>query len=200
MAASGMSSKEKTIVAVLGVIIVIALVGIGILVAKLVVDGGDGGQTTNITPAATVPAQAPAPQETVTLVANPSLEGQAATPAPAAAQPVAIVQVKSPGPLLPAILTDQPLHPGRSYRLEIAAADGSAVVIRGSWSQSAKGADGKLELPLPETLDGATPLRLDLVPPMANPSEWSFSVSAVPKDLLGQPPELVITIWDVTGE
>jgi hypothetical protein len=199
MAFSGMNSREKTIVAVLGVIIVVALVGIGVLVAKLISSGGDGGQAAGITPAATATAQVTGPQETATLVANPSLEGEAATPAPGGAEPVVVVQVASSAPLLPAILLDQALLPSRSYRIEIAAVDGSKIAIRGSWSHSAKSADGKLELPLPTSIEGTTPLSLDLVPPMANAVSWSISVSASPRDLLGQPPRLVIKIWDVTA-
>jgi hypothetical protein len=198
VALSGMNSREKAVVAVLGLIIVAALVGIGVLAAKLIRDGGSG-QGTAITPPATAPVEAAVPQETVTLVANPSLAGEAATPAPAGAQPVVVVQVESPGPLLPAILTDQALHPSRKYRVEITTVDGSKTAIRGSWSHSAQGADGKLELPLPEPIEGTTPLRLDLVPPVANATSWSVSVSAAPRDLLGQPPRLAITIWDVTG-
>jgi hypothetical protein len=200
MSQSGMNSREKTIVAVLGVILVIALIGIGVLVAKLVAGGGAGGQTTGITPAVTMPDEVAAPPETATLVTNPSLEEQGATPAPGGAEPVAVVQAQSSAPLFPATLTNQALHPGRSYRIEITAVDGSETAIRGSWSQSAKSADGKLELPLPEMIEGTTPFRLDLTPPMVNPSSWSVSVSASPRDLLGQPPRLAITVWDVTGK
>jgi hypothetical protein len=198
MALLGMNSREKTAIIVLGVIIVVALVGIGVLAAKLIVSDRGDAPTTHVTPAATT-TQVMAPQETSTLVANPSLEGEAATPAATGPEPIVVVQVESPGPLLPVVLMDQALHPGRSYRVEIVAADGSKTAIRGSWSHSAKGADGKLELPLPESFEGTTPLRLDLVPPVPNPVSWSLSLSASAKDLLGQPPRLVITVWDVTG-
>jgi hypothetical protein len=200
MSQSGMNSREKAVVAVLGVIIVVALIGIGVLVAKLVTGGGADGQTTGITPATTTPVGAAASAESPTLVANPSLEEGGATPAPGGAEPVAVVQVESSGPLFPATLTSQALHPGRSYRIEITAVDGSETAIRGSWSQSAKSADGKLELPLPEMIEGTTPFLLDLAPPMVNPSSWSVSVSASPRELLGQPPRLTITVWDVTGQ
>jgi hypothetical protein len=198
MALSGMNSREKTAVIVLGVIIVVALIGIGILIAKLIVNGRDDAQATHITPAVTAP-QAIAPQETATLVANPSLGGEAATPAAAGSGPVMVVRVESPGPLLPVILMDQPLHAGRTYQVEIGAADGSRVAIRGSWSHSAKSVDGRLELPLPESIEATTPFRLDLVPPVPNPASWSLSLSASPKNLLDQPPRLVITVWDVTS-
>lgn len=199
MTESGMTSREKTLVAVLGAIIVVALIGIGVLAAKLIADKGNGGAA-DITPVATVASQAVTPEETATLVANPSLEGQAATPAPAAAEPVPVKKVESPAPLLPAVLIDQPLHPGRTYRIEIVAADGSPTAIRGSWSQSAKSADGKPALPLPEVIEGTTPFRLELAPPVANATSWSVSVSVAPSDLLAQPPKLAITIWDVTGK
>jgi hypothetical protein len=198
MALSSMNTREKTVVAILGVIIVAALGGIGVLAAKLVTDG-TGGTAGGITPGPSAPVAIAVPQETATLVTNPSLEGEAAAPAPIAAEPVAIAQVESAGALLPAILADQGLPPRRKYRVEVVAVDGSKVAIRGSWSQSAKSANGKLELPLPEAFEGTTPFSFELVPPLANPSSWSVSVSAAPQDLLGQPPRLVIKVWDVTG-
>ncbi|MGD2206633.1 MAG: hypothetical protein PVH17_07630 [Anaerolineae bacterium] len=200
MAPSGINSREKTIIAILAVVIVIALIGIGILVARLVTGDKEGGETGGITPVATAPGGAVSSEATATLVANPSLKEPAeATPAAVGDQPVAVVRVESPKQLLPAILTDHALHPGHRYRLEITAIDGSSVAIRGSWSQSAKTADGNLELPLPESIEGKTPFRLDIEPPAANPTSWSLSASASPKDLLGNPPKLVIIVWDVTG-
>jgi hypothetical protein len=199
MAFSEMSAREKTIMVVLAVIIVIALVGIGILAAKLIADGRRN-RTTGITVVATTSEELAGPVVTATLVANPTLEGAAqGTPVPVSQQPVAVVHAASPSGLLPVILTNQPLQGGHRYRLGIMAEDGSSILIRGSWSQSARSASGDLELPLPKSFEAKTPFDLDIIPPMANPSAWSFTVSAVPKDLLGQPPRLVITIWDVTG-
>jgi hypothetical protein len=200
MGFSGMNSREKTLIAALGVVIVIALIGIGLLLARLLV--GDGGQPAEveITPPAVAQTTVAGPQETATLIANPDPEGAGEPPeASGDGQPVAVVRVESGGPLLPAILTDQPLRPGRSYRIEITAIDGSQVAIRGSWSQAARGGDGSLKLPLPEPIEGKTPHTIVLKAPVSNPTSWSCSVSAGPQDLLGQPPKLVITIWDETG-
>ncbi len=201
MALSGMSSRERTLVIVLGVIIVLALVGIGLLAARLIASDEDGQQAGGITPAATTAGPAATPQASATLVENPPLEeASEATPAPVAEEPVAVAQVESQGAVLPAIITSQPLHAGHRYRIEIAALDGSRVAVKGSWSQSARGAGGELELPLPESIEGQTPLTIEVQPPLENPASWRVSVSAAPKDLLGQPPKLVVTIWDVTGQ
>jgi len=198
VAFSGMSSRERTVVAVLAVVIVLALVGIGLLIAKLAID--KGGQSSGVTPAATSEGSPIPAALTATLVANPSLEEAVEEPAqPVSEQPVAIAQAKSPAPLLPVILAEQPLHGSRHYRLEITAEDGSHVRISGSWSQSAKGAGGNMVLPLPEPYEAATPFGLDITPPIEAPSSWRISVSAAPKDLLANPPALIITIWDTTG-
>jgi hypothetical protein len=200
MAFSEMSSRERTIIGVLAGIIVIALIGIGVLVAKLAAGGGSNQPAGGITgPAATL-AEISTPPVTVTLVANPSLDQiveEAA--APVSEQPVAVARAESPGALLPVIVPNQALQGDHRYRIEIEAEDGSSVLIRGSWSQSAKSASGELALPLPESIEATTPFRLEVVPPMNNPSEWRITVSAAPKDLLAQPPHLAITIWDVTG-
>jgi hypothetical protein len=187
---SGMGSREKTLIVVLGVIIIIALVGIGILAAKLLV--GDGGeQAAGITPPA-------ATEETLPLsAATATLEQE--SPASAGGQPVRVVSEPSPSGRLPAILMDQPLRGDRSYRVEIVTEDGSSIDIRGSWRQKAKSASGDLELALPESIDAKTPFSLDLTPPVDSPREWSVSISASAKDLVPEPPRLVITIWDVTG-
>ncbi len=200
MALSEMNSREKTIVAVLGVIIVIALIGIGFLVAKLVADGGTGGQATGIVVAETAPADAGTPEATFTAVAPASVEGLAeTTPAPVSDEPVAVGRAESLSPGLPALLVNQPLHGDRRYRLEVTAADGSAVSISGSWSQAATGAAGEAQMDVAEPIEGATPFTADIRPPVANPESWSLSASVGPKDLLGSPPALVITVWDVTG-
>ncbi len=200
MTFSGMSSKEKTIVAILGVIILAALIGIGILVARLVTGDQGGRPATGIAVSKTPATAAPEPAVTVTLVAPPSLDQLAqTTPGPISDKPVIVGRAESPGPFLPAMLTNHPLHAGRRYRLEITAADGSSIRIWGSWSQAAMGAKGEIQMPLPQPIDGVTPFRVDIAPPLANPTLWSCSVSVSSKDLQGQPPGLVITIWDVTG-
>jgi hypothetical protein len=200
MALSGMNSREKTLIAVLAVIIILALVGIGVLIAKLVVDGGAEEQAGGITPVATTLAATPEP--TATLVETPALEAEEETPlpTPAGAEPVRVTQAESPAPLLPVLITNQALHAGHHYRVEIAAADGSAVAIKGSWSQSAKGAGAQIEVTGPESFEGKTPFSLEVKPPLDNPTSWSITVSAGPQDLLGQPPKLVLTILDVSGE
>jgi hypothetical protein len=200
MALSEMNSREKTIVAVLGVIIVIALIGIGFLVAKLVADGRAGGEATGIAVTGTVPVEASTPEATFTFVAPASVDGLAeTTPAPISDQPVAVVRVESLSPGLPVLLVNQPLHGDRRYRLEVAAADGSAAKIAGNWSQAASGAAGEAQIDFAEPIDGTTPFIVDVDPPVANPKSWSLSASVGPKELLGSPPSLVIIVWDVTG-
>lgn len=200
MALSGMNRREKTLIAVLAVVIIIALVGIGILIGKLVVDGGADEQAGDIPPVATTPAAASGP--TATLVETPSLEEeeQAPPPTPAGAEPVQVVQAESPAPLLPVLITNQALHAGHRYRVEIVAADGSAVAIKGSWSQSAKGAGVQIEVTGPEPFEAKTPYTLEVKSPLENPTSWSISVSAGPQDLLSQSPKLILTLWDVSGE
>lgn len=192
MAFSGMSSRERTIILVLTGIIVVVLIGIGILLAKVLV--GDGEQAGGITPPAPTAAATP------TLVPNPTLdEGVLELPEAAGGQPVPVVVEVSRSEILSAIIINQPLMGGRSYRVEIVTEDGSSIPIRGSWSQSARSAGGDLEMPLPEFFEGKTPYTMDLVPPVETPIRWSVSVSASPADLLDSPGRLVITIWDVTG-
>jgi hypothetical protein len=218
---SQMSSREKTIVAVLGVVILIALIGIGFLVARLVT-GGEGatqapeitvipttavGDVSGETPttgegatAAPEPGGTPGAAGGITPVPPPSLEGLDTSPPQAVSdQPVVVVRQEGVGPGAPVIIADHPLHAGRRYRLEITAVDGSAVAIQGSWGQAATSASGQAEAPQIEFFEGVTPFRVEIVAPVADPALWSCSASAGPKDLLGQPPSLVITIWDVTG-
>jgi hypothetical protein len=199
MAFSEMTAKERTIVAVLAVVIIMALVGIGVLVAKLISNGGDGGLEEGIQ-VPEVTAAAPGPQATATLVPNPVVEGLGEeVPATISEQPVVVARIESSAPLLPAMLLSQPLRGGHRYRLEITAADGSSTAFRGSWSQTAKGQGVELEMPLPESIEGRTPFVVNITPPVANPVSWSVSASAGPQDLVGSTPGLVITIWDVTG-
>jgi len=217
MAFSQMSSKEKTVVAVLGVVILIALVGIGILVARFVTSGEAGKQALEITVAptatgeevpmagsgeapATESGSAPGVEVTNTPIAPPSLEElEKAAPGPISSQPEVVARMQSPGPGLPVIIAGQPLHAGRRYRLEITAADGSKAAIQGSWSQSATSASGKVTAPQMEFFEATTPYEVNIVSPVGDPVLWGFSVSAGPKDVLGQPSILVITIWDDTG-
>jgi hypothetical protein len=200
MAFSGMSSREKTVIVVLGVVILIALVGIGILVARLITGGKASEQTPEIAAGATSAPGTAGPEATMTMVATPSLTGMPqTTPQPVSEQPVAVGRQESPGPGLPVILANQPLYAGRRYRLEIAAADGSSVAIQGSWSQAATSAGGTVAFPQVESLQGTTPVKVDIVAPVADPTAWSMSASAGPKDMLGNPVILVITVYDVTG-
>jgi hypothetical protein len=233
MAFSGMSSREKTVVAVLGVVILIALIGIGFLVARLVTGdrvadrgpeitvpptsaaegapatGSEGAPTAGSegAPAAGsegAPAAgaegAPGGDVAITPVPAPSLDNlDKAPPGPVSDQPEVVVRMQSTGPGAPVIIAAQPLHAGRSYRLEITAEDGSKVAIQGSWSQSATSASGKVEAPQIEFFEGTTPYEVNVVSPVPDPALWGVSASAGAKDLLGQPPVLMITIWDVTG-
>lgn len=204
MTLSGASSREKVLIAVLAVIIVIALVGIGVLLARLLVDGGADEQAGGITPAATTAVTAEPPAPTATLVDNPSLEGEGEAlpppPPPAGNEPVVVVREEGAGPGLPVLIASQPLNAGRRYRIEITAAGGSAVAVQGSWGQSASGEGPEVAVMPRESFEGRTPLTIEVQPLLENPTSWSISVSAGPGDLLGQPSKLVITIWDVGGE
>jgi hypothetical protein len=202
---SSMSSREKAIVIVLAMVIVVSLIGIGLLMARLIVGGGDGGPVAEVT--VTVPMvevsptleSGPETESTVTPVPNPKLdESSEAPPEPAGDQPAEVVSKKSDLALLPVMIMEQPLRGNRRYRIEIAAEGNSAVRIWGSWSQTAKGSDGELVLPLPEFIDAQTPHSIAIDPPLANPASWSISVSVAPRGEL-RPPGLVVTIRDVTG-
>jgi len=201
MALSGMSSKEKTIVAILGVVIVLALVGIGILAAQLI--GGNGGDDEGSITLATVTASAPTAEgegAEMTPVAPPALEEPRDVPPPIAAdQPVTVGQAESVGPLAPAIIADQPLYANHRYRIEIRAADGSQLAIQGSWSQAATSQSGQVAAPQIEFFEGVTPHNITIEQPVADPAMWGCTVSASLKEPLGQTTHLVITIWDVTG-
>lgn len=205
MSFSEMSSREKTIVAILATVILVALIGIGVLVARLVTSDKTSGDVPAITVAATPAAGAATPgvgvsEGTITPVATPSLKDLAeTTPQPVAASPVVVVRTESPGSPLPVLLTNYPLHAGRVYRLEITAIDGSTFAIQGSWSQAALGAGGEVDATLPELFEAKTPYGIDLVSPVTKPSMWSISASAAPANLLAQTADLVITLYDVTG-
>jgi hypothetical protein len=205
MSFSEMSSREKAIVAILAFVILVALIGIGILVAGLVTGDKTSGDAPVITVAATPVPSAATPgatvsEGTITPVATPSLKDLAqTTPQPVAASPVVVVRTESPGSPLPVLLTSYPLYAGRVYRLEVTAADGSTFPIQGSWSQAAMGAGGEVDATLPELFEAETPYSIDVVSPVANPSSWSISASAAPANLLAQTANLVITVYDVTG-
>jgi hypothetical protein len=222
MSWSGMSARERTVVAVLGIVILLALVGIGILTANLVARPGDeqevagtyatataaaaqgegmaaGGAEEATVPGGTGEAGAPASAADITPVATPLLQE-----APAAAADLpggeVIVRQEGVGPLAPVVIADQTLQPGRRYRIEIQAMDGSRVNIHGSWSQAAVGGGGSLSAPAIEFFEGQTPYRIDLALPLANAEMWSCSVSAAIKGAnLASGPALAIEIQDVTG-
>jgi hypothetical protein len=221
MSLSSMSSREKIVVAVLGGVILLALVGIGILAANLVsrtddeqgvagesataAVGEEEGQPAGSTDA---PAEAGAPEAAadITPVATPVLQEPPAPAADAAAGEVVVRQEGVAGPA-PVVIADQALQPGRRYRIEIQAVDGSRVTIHGSWSQVAVGGGGTLNAPTIEFFEGPTPYTIDLALPLADPARWSCSVSAAVKleplaagqgtQLSG--PALAIEILDVTG-
>jgi hypothetical protein len=217
MALSGMSSKEKTIVAVLGVVIILSLVGIGILAAQLLGDGKDeGGSVAVATATSGAPEAAVTPEAggegsevapgaggegaEVAPVDTPALEQPRDVPPPiAAGEPVAVAEVESVGPLAPAILVDQPLYAGHRYEIEIRTADGSQLAIQGSWSQAATSGSGQLVAPQVEFFEGTTPHTIPIEAPVADPEMWGCSVQASLKESLGQTTHVVVTVWDVTG-
>ncbi|MEJ2212009.1 MAG: hypothetical protein P8129_23660 [Anaerolineae bacterium] len=217
MALSGMSSKEKTIVAVLAVVIVLALVGIGILAAQLIGDnneeGGSVAVATSTSGAATVAATPGGGEEGteatpgaegggsgVTPVDTPALaQGQDVPPPVEGDEPVAVGQAESVGPLAPAILVDQPLYAHHLYEIEIKTADGSQLAIEGSWSQAATSSSGEVVAPQVEFFEGLTPYTIALQAPVADPAKWGCSARASLKESLGQTTHVVITVWDVTG-
>jgi hypothetical protein len=201
MTLSEMNSKEKTIVAILSGVILVALIGIGILIALLVTrSGGDSSAPQISVVPASATGERATPAATITPVDTPSLQESDATALPAVSeQAVIVIQEKSIGPGTPAIITGQPLQPGREYRLVISAEDGSKITIQGSWSQAATSRSGEAVLPQIEFFEAATPFEMDLLAPVGDPAVWRFSVSAAPKDLLGQTSSLLITVWDATG-
>ena len=130
---------------------------------------------------------------------------EAAPPAPDLAPGQVVVRTVGAGGLAPVVIADQALQPGRRYRIEIHAVDGSRVEIHGSWSQAAVAAGGTLSAPTIEFFEGQTPYRIELSLPMADPARWSCSVSAAlkaPPLASGQSalsgPTLAIEILDVT--
>jgi hypothetical protein len=190
---SSMSSREKAILGVLAVVIVIALIGIGLLAAKLLA-GDDGDPAAGITP----PPPTVLPDAVITQVVNPSLDKTAEPPSESLSrEPVKVVEIKSSSPILPVVLFEQPLHPGRLYELQITAEKDAQVDIWGSWSQSARTAGGGLEIPLPVSIKDKTPYTLKLEPPVEDAVAWSLTVSISPQDLLNDPPHLVVTVWDI---
>lgn len=196
MAFSQMSSKEKTIAAILLVVIVMALAGLGIFAAYLFTGEKAGKEAPEIT---VIPTTAVAVAPTITLVETPSLQEAAkTTPPPVSKQPIIVAKQASPSAGLPVLLVNQTLYPGHRYRLEISTADGSSVAVQGSWSQGATGSGGQIATPI-EFFEGKTPHQIKLVSPVADPVLWSLSVSAGVKDILSKPVVLVITLYDITG-
>ena len=200
MAMSEMSSKEKTVVVILGIVIIIALVGLGVLVARLGTGGPSSQQGDAIQVPATSQSGEAAPAATNTLVPPPEA-GAAAKPLPDPAinQGEAVVREEGVAPGLPVLLVGQPLDGSRSYRLKVTTADGSTATVSGSWSQTAVNAKGKVDASASERLEGKTPIVVDIKAPFANPKTWTLSASAGPKDLLAKTGPLVIILWDVTG-
>jgi hypothetical protein len=197
-----MSARDKAIIAVLGVVILVALIGIGILVARLVT-GDEEAEIRVVTPTLSTAASSggtPGVEAAITAVAPPSLDAQGdMPPKEIKAEQVAIAQAEGVGPLAPVIIASQALQAGHRYRIEVAAKDGLAVAIQGSWSQAATSASGQVTAPQIEFFEGSTPFTVDVVAPVADPALWSCSVSAAPKALQSSSASLVITIWDVTG-
>jgi hypothetical protein len=205
MSLSGMSPREKTVVAILGIVILLALVGIGILAANLVSRSGEEGVAGESATAAAVEgegqpaADVPEAAAGITPVATPILLEEPAVAADLPGGQV-IVRQEGVGPLAPVVIADQALQPGRRYRIEIQAMDGSRVNIHGSWSQAAVGGGGSLSAPVIEFFEGQTPYRIDLNLPLATADRWSCSVSAALKDVtLASGSALAIEIQDVTG-
>ncbi len=198
MSFSQMSSKEKTIVGILAVVIVVALCGIGFLGYQLLTKG-DGGDTGISMDQGNPTAVAPAVESTVTLIPPPSLDNLGEPAAgPTGSEPVAVARQQSVGPLAPVIVASHPLRGGHNYRVEIATANGSRAAFNGQWSQSATSASGKVAAPQIEFIEGFTPHTFNVAAPVPDPTIWGISVSAGPK-IGGATSPLVITIWDVTG-
>ncbi len=148
------------------------------------------------TPAPIVPTFTLAP--TITL-GTPSVQPQGTiTPlstvlAPLGATGVVVASNESGGLFAVALLTSVPLTPGHAYQLVVSSPAGQAA-FHGEWSTSAVGADG---LPGVKTglLDGATPARYDIVPPVrAVAKDWVYSASVQNKGDGG----ISLAIVDVT--
>ncbi len=216
MALSNMSSRERVVVGVLGLVILLALIGIGILAANLVSRSGDQEQvagelaTSGAVEGEELPAGGTeatalpgAPEEgaaNITPVATPLLRE---APAAGAGDGETVIRQEGVGPLAPVVIADQPLQPGRRYRIEIEAIDGSRVAIHGSWSQAAVGGGGTLSAPTIEFFEGQTPYSIDLALPLAEGEMWSCSVSAAVQVGQGAAlsgPALAIEILDVTDD
>ena len=197
MALSEMSSKEKTIVVILGIVIIIALVGIGVLVARLVTgDSARGDSDAIVVPETTGAAGEPA--ATNTIVPPPEAgEASKAVPEPATGKAEAVVREEGVRAGLPVLLAGQALDGNRSYRLEITTADGVPAAVSGSWSQTATGSQGKVEM-ASDRLEGTTPIVIEIKAPLKKPKTWILSASAGPKDLLSKTGPLQIILWDVT--
>lgn len=205
MAFSEMNSRDRTIIIILVAVIVLALIGIGLLVARLLSDGALRDEAGGIT---VVPTSEPGAvgqveiEPTITAVAAPALGQAAEVPkVEVGEQPVPIVRQEAVGPLAPVLIVGQSLQPGHLYRIEISNSDGSQAAMEGNWSQSATSASGQVAAPQIEFFDGVTPYVIEVAPPVADPQMWSLSVSAGFKKVgvLSGTSKLVITILDVTG-
>lgn len=205
MAFSEMNSRDRTIIIILVAVIVIALIGIGLLVARLLSDGGlkneEGGITVVPTSESGVAVQAGI-EPTITAVAAPVLGQAAEVPeVEVGEEPAAIARQEAVGPLAPVLIVGQALQPGHLYRIEISSSDGSQAAMEGNWSQAATSASGQVAAPQIEFFDGVTPHVIEVAPPVSDPQMWSLSVSAGFKKVgaLTGTSKLVITILDVTG-
>ncbi len=204
MVFSEMNSMDRTIIIILVAVIVLALIGIGLLVARLLSDGGiteeGGGITVVPTSESTVAAQAEV-EPTITAVAAPALGQAAEVPqVQVSEQPVVVALQEAVGPLAPVLMAGQSLQPGHLYRIEITTSDGSQAAIEGTWSQASTSASGQVGAPKIEFFEGMTPYAVEVAPPVSDPQMWSLSVSAGWKQVdISETRLLVISILDVTG-
>ena len=196
-----MTSKEKTIVAVLAVVIILALAGIGVLAAQLIGEKNEtaitvvptSGESAALPVTATPP---PPPTMTAVPIMTPTQDSSHSS----SGQLPVVARAQSAGPGLPAIITDHPLKAGHRYRLVIISADNRKIAIEGNWSQAATSASGKVAAPQIEFFKGATPYTIEVISPVPDPTIWGVSVSAMPQNPVGQSAILVILLYDVTGQ
>lgn len=204
MAFSEMNSRDRTIIIILVAVIVLALIGIGLLVARLLSDGGiqeeGGGITVVPTSESTVAVQADA-GPTITAVAAPALGQAAEVPrVDVSEQPVVVARQEAVGPLAPVLIAGQALQPGHLYRIEITTSDGSQAAVEGTWSQASTSVSGQVGAPQIEFFEGVTPYTIEVAPPVSDPQMWSLSGSAGWKQVdISETRLLVISILDVTG-
>lgn len=187
-----MSKAHKVILGMLGFVIIASLVGIGVLTAWLV---SRKDEQAKIVLPATTPLPSPAPTSTLIPVPSPAPQAQPTLPpGQPGGQPIVIAADEGGGPFAVAILTGVPLHSNRRYKLQVTSRAGS-VPFHGSWSELAIGTDGKPGVKV-DLLKGVTPFSMDIIPPVQNPTHWSFSVSVQSEKNEGG---IMVAILDVTG-